>query len=58
MIGAIAESRSLARPKMPPAQRDTYSPVIGGREASDAEVGTRLGRFSGAADRRVMRDRS
>lgn len=35
-----------------------YSPVIGGREASDAEVGTRLGRFSGAADRRVQRDRS
>lgn len=34
-----------------------YAPVIGGRSATDAEVGTRLARFDDAAARRTTRDR-
>lgn len=34
-----------------------YAPVIGGREASAAQVGTRMERFTDAAGRRQQRDR-
>ncbi len=35
-----------------------YSPVISGREVGDAEVGTRLNRYTGASTRRLTRERT
>lgn len=35
-----------------------YAPTFGGRQGSDAEAGVRMGRYTGAADRRVQRDRT
>jgi hypothetical protein len=68
--GGSAGGGSPSRPRLSASGSDTggqntttvvnhyYSPVIGGRESSNAEVGTRLGRYEDARDRRVRRDRS
>jgi hypothetical protein len=49
-----AESRELAAP----VTNNYYAPVVGGRESTDAEAGTRLRRYDRAADARLQRPRA
>lgn len=42
----------------PPTVINYYAPVVGGRESTDAEAGTRLRRYDRAADARLQRPRA
>lgn len=53
MLGASPGNDSAG----PAVVNHYYAPVIGGREASAAQVGTRMERFTDAAGRRQQRDR-
>jgi hypothetical protein len=53
--GALNDRASGGSDAMAPIQINYYAPVIGGREATDSELGTRLDRFDDAARQRLRR---
>lgn len=53
--GSLRDSAGSSGESMAPININYYAPVIGGREATDAELGTRLDRFDNAARQRLRR---
>lgn len=53
--GTLSDRASGGNDAMAPVQINYYAPVIGGREATDSELGTRLDRFDDAARQRLRR---